>query len=112
MKPVELIRNCLRNSTPARGAVFEPFCGSGSTIIACEEMGYKARAIELEPAYADVAVARWQNLTGKQATLDGHGATFEHVREGRRMGMQDALKEEAYERSEQGRQTAVPADRS
>ncbi len=97
MKPVELIRRCLINSTPARGTVYEPFCGSGSTLIACEELGFKCVAVEIDPAYCDVIVTRWQNLTGKEATLEGHGATFEHVKEGRRLGEQDAIKEEVLE---------------
>ncbi len=47
----------------------------------------------MDPKYVDVEVIRWQNLTGQQATLDGHGATFEHVREGRLLGAEDDLKE-------------------
>ena len=59
--------------------VAEPFSGSGTTIIACEQLGRKAYAIEIEPRYVDVAVRRWQNLTGKDATLDGDGRTFAEI---------------------------------
>ena len=51
----------------------------GTTIIACEKEARIALAIELEPAYIDVAVTRWQNFTGKQVVLDGDGRTFEEV---------------------------------
>lgn len=51
--------------------VYEPFSGSGTTIIACEQLGRRCFAIEIEPRYVDVAVRRWQKLTGKDATLDG-----------------------------------------
>ena len=58
------------NSSPGQ-AVYEPFCGSGTTIIAAEMTGRTAHAIELNPAYVDVAVQRWQAFTGQQATLNG-----------------------------------------
>ena len=71
-------RPIVNNSSP-RQAIYEPFSGSGTTIIACEKEARIALAIELEPAYVDVAVARWQNFTGKQATLDGDGRSFEEI---------------------------------
>ena len=72
-------RPIVNNSSPGQ-AVYEPFSGSGTTIIACEKEARIALAVELEPAYVDVAVTRWQNFTGKQATLDGDGRTFEQVK--------------------------------
>jgi DNA modification methylase len=68
------------NSSPGQ-AVYEPFSGSGTTIIAAEMTGRSCHAIELNPAYVDVAVKRWQDFTGKDAVLqqaDGQdaGATF------------------------------------
>jgi len=48
-----------------------PFSGSGTTIIAAEQLGRRCYAIEIEPRYVDVAIRRWQTLTGKAATLDG-----------------------------------------
>lgn len=66
-KPVELVARCLRNSTKTGDAVYEPFCGSGSTLIACEQLGRVCRAVEIDPRYADVTVARWEALTGEIA---------------------------------------------
>jgi DNA modification methylase len=68
------------NSSPSQ-AVYEPFSGSGTTIIAGEMTGRHIYAIELNPAYVDVAVKRWQEFTGKAATLEATGATFAQVAE-------------------------------
>ena len=78
-KPVECMRRPIVNNSSPGQAVYEPFSGSGTTIIACEKEARIALAIELEPAYIDVAVTRWQNFTGKQVVLDGDGRTFEEV---------------------------------
>ena len=51
------------------GLVFEPFCGSGTTIIAAEQLNRRCYAMELSPAYVDVSVQRWENLTNKKAVL-------------------------------------------
>jgi len=67
MKPVELVAHCLQNSAKRGALVFEPFSGSGSTIIAAEQLGLRCYAIELEPRYAQVAIERWQNATGRKA---------------------------------------------
>ena len=61
------------------GLVFDPFGGSGSTLIACEKTGRHARLMELDPKYVDVIVRRWCEFTGKQATLEATGATFAEV---------------------------------
>jgi len=58
---------------------FEPFSGSGTTIIACEIKGRTCYAMELSPQYVDMAVRRWQDFTGKQATLEATGQTFVQV---------------------------------
>ena len=63
------------NSSPGQ-AVYEPFSGSGTTIIAGEMTGRCVYAIELNPAYVDMAVIRWQNFTGQIATLEATGQTF------------------------------------
>jgi DNA modification methylase len=68
MKPVELIRRCLRNSARPADLVLDPFLGSGSTLIAAEEHGCRFAGIELDPSYVDVAVARWEAFTGSRAT--------------------------------------------
>ena len=59
--------------------VLEPFSGSGTQLIAAERHGRCCFALELSPAFVDVAVLRWQRATGKQATLDGDGRTFEEI---------------------------------
>lgn len=59
--------------------IYEPFSGSGTTIIAAESVGRVCYAMELNPAYVDVAVLRWQTLTGKNARLEPDGRTFEEI---------------------------------
>lgn len=70
MKPVELVERMLRNSAGRGAIVYEPFSGSGTTLIACERLEMRCRAVELDPRYVQVAVERWQNFTGKQAVRD------------------------------------------
>ena len=70
------------NSSPGQ-AVYEPFSGSGTTIIAAEMTGRSCLAIEIDPAYVDVAILRWQAFTGQEATLTGR-ATFADVAAERR----------------------------
>jgi site-specific DNA-methyltransferase (adenine-specific) len=67
MKPVKLLAKLIRNSTRPNEKVFDPFGGSGSTLIACEQLGRKCYTMELSPKYCDVIIKRWENLTGKQA---------------------------------------------
>lgn len=67
-KPVALISAMLRNSTRAGDRVLDPFAGSGSTLIACTELGRIASCLELDPRYCDVIVRRWQDLTRETAT--------------------------------------------
>jgi DNA modification methylase len=78
-KPVEcMLRPILNNS--ARGdAIYEPFAGSGTTIIASEKSGRRCLGMEIEPRYCDVIVERWQHFTGKQAVLEGDGRTFDAI---------------------------------
>src|SRR5712691_6904868 len=83
MKPVELVERALANSSKAGDLVLDLFGGSGSTLIACERGKREARLMEIDPAYADVIVQRWQEYTGKKATLEGDGRTFEVIREER-----------------------------
>lgn len=78
MKPVELIEMALQDQ-PDKKVVVDCFGGSGSTLIACEKNGRVARLMELDPKYVDVIVRRWQEFTGKDATLDGDGRTFDEV---------------------------------
>jgi DNA modification methylase len=75
-KPVECMRRPILNNSSPGQAVYEPFMGSGTTLIAAETTGRVCLGVELNPAYVDVAVERWQRFTGKAAFLDGSGATF------------------------------------
>ena len=79
MKPVALVERAINNSSKTRDIVFDCFGGSGTTMIACEKTGRSARLIELEPKYCDVIVRRWQEFSGKQATLNGTKKTFSSV---------------------------------
>jgi DNA modification methylase len=65
-KPVPMICRAIKSSTPAGGLVYEPFSGSGTTLIACEQLGRKCRTIEISPAYVAVAIQRWADATGKE----------------------------------------------
>lgn len=67
MKPVDLIGYLIKNSSKQTDVVFDPFGGSGSTLIACEQLNRTCRTIELDPIYCDVIVKRWEKLTGLQA---------------------------------------------
>lgn len=59
--------------------VLEPFSGSGSQLVAAERIGRRCRAIEIQPAFVDVAIRRWQRATGKVAILDGDGRSYEDI---------------------------------
>jgi DNA modification methylase len=83
-KPVELFARCIRNNSNPGQAVYEPFSGSGTCIIAAEREGRLCYAIELNPAYVDVAVMRWENFAGRVATLQATGQSFREVRDERR----------------------------
>ena len=71
MKPVELVERAVENSSDAGHVVYDPFLGSGTTMIACERLGRRCYAMEIEPRYVDVAVKRWGAFTGLKAVLDG-----------------------------------------
>jgi DNA modification methylase len=75
-KPIECMRRPIDNNSSPGQAVYDPFCGSGTTFIAAEMTGRSCLAIELDPAYVDVAIKRWQDFTGQDAKLEGAGATF------------------------------------
>ena len=79
-KPVECMRRPIENNSSPGQAVYEPFSGSGTTLIAAEMAGRACHAVELSPAYVDVAVLRWQAFTGGEARLEGDGGTFAQVR--------------------------------
>ena len=80
MKPVSLVERAIRNSSRKGDLVFDPFGGSGTTLIAAEKTGRHASLIELDPKYVDVAVQRWQDFTGEVAVLDGEDRTFDDLK--------------------------------
>jgi DNA modification methylase len=84
-KPVDCMRRPILNNSSPGQAIYEPFCGSGTSLIAAETTGRVAYAMELDPAYIDVAVLRWQAFTGKDATLEGTGESFAEVQALRRV---------------------------
>lgn len=69
MKPVKLIARFILNSSAKGDVVADIFGGSGTTLIACEQLGRKCRMMELDPHYCDVIIARWEQFTGKKAVL-------------------------------------------
>jgi len=76
-KPVECMKRPIENNSSPGQAIYEPFSGSGTTIIAAEMTGRSCHAIELNPAYVDVAVKRWQAFTGKRAVRESDGVAFD-----------------------------------
>jgi DNA modification methylase len=76
VKPVALIADAIRDCSDRKGVVLDPFGGSGSTLIAAERTGRKARLVEIDPHYADTIVRRWQVLTGGEAVDAASGRVF------------------------------------
>ncbi len=79
MKPVALVEKAIRNSSKNKTIILDSFGGSGTTLIACEKTGRRARMIELDPKYVDVIVRRWQEYTGNQAVREADGAVFDEL---------------------------------
>jgi len=93
VKPVGLVADAIRDCSKRGDLVLDPFCGSGTILIAAERTGRKARALEIDPLYVDVAIRRWEALTGKSATLVS-GETFEEIAEQRTAALQPHQPEE------------------
>jgi DNA modification methylase len=79
MKPVELVERAIRNSSRPGDVVLDPFGGSGTTLIAAEKSGRKARLVELDPRYVDVIVRRWQDYAGARAIRQSDGLAFDQA---------------------------------
>ncbi len=92
-KPVALFKKPMLFHTHPGDICFEPFSGSGTCIAAAEVTGRRCFAMEISPAFVDVAIVRWQNLTGKEATLEGYKTTFAEAKRGRQAQAEDAIKE-------------------
>ncbi|WP_054110707.1 DNA methyltransferase [Brevundimonas sp. AAP58] len=80
VKPLALVRDAILDCTAKGDAVLDLFSGSGTTIIAAEQVGRRSFATELDPRYVDVGVTRWQEFTGREARLAATGQTFREVR--------------------------------
>jgi DNA modification methylase len=76
MKPRDIFRRPIEWHTRKGEVVYEPFSGSGTQIVAAEELGRRCFAMELSPAFVDAAILRWERATGQEAVLDGRGETF------------------------------------
>jgi len=76
VKPVALVADAIRDCSNRSGVILDPFGGAGTTMIAAEKTGRRARLIEIDPGYVDVAILRWQRLTGKSAVNAATGVPF------------------------------------
>jgi DNA modification methylase len=76
VKPTKLVADAILDVSLRGGIVLDAFGGSGATLLAAEKTGRRARLIELDPIYVDVAIRRWQEMTGKEAVLSGPEDTF------------------------------------
>ena len=79
VKPVALVADAIRDCSRRGETVLDVFGGSGSTLIAAETCGRTARLLEYDPAYCDTIIKRWETYTGKRATLEGDGRSFEDI---------------------------------
>ncbi len=79
VKPIALVADAMRDCTKRRDIVLDLFCGSGTTVLAAERVGRRAFCMEIDLAYVDTAIRRWQALTGRDATLAGTSSTFDEI---------------------------------
>ena len=79
MKPVALVADAIKDVTGRNALVLDPFGGSGTTLIAAERTGRRARLIEIEPRYVDATIVRFERITGRDAVLESTGKTFGEV---------------------------------
>jgi DNA modification methylase len=79
VKPLAMVQDAIRDTSRAKEVVLDPFGGSGTTLIAAERTGRRAKLIEIDPCYCDVIVRRWQKFTGKSACLSGTTSLFDDI---------------------------------
>jgi DNA modification methylase len=77
VKPLAMVVDAVKDCSKRRGIVFDPFAGSGTTLLAAEKTGRTGRGIELDPHYVDVAIRRWQAMTGETAIHVDTRASFD-----------------------------------
>jgi DNA modification methylase len=77
VKPVALVADAIKDCSRRQDLILDPFCGSGTILIAAEKTGRRARALELDPVYVDTAIKRWQDYIGRDAVLESTGESFE-----------------------------------
>jgi DNA modification methylase len=78
-KPVELMRRPIVNHTEPGETMYDPFLGSGTSLLAAEKTNRLCYGMDIDPQYVDLAIVRWQEATRRTATLDGDGRTFEEI---------------------------------
>jgi DNA modification methylase len=86
VKPVALVADAIRDCSRRGDIVLDPFMGVGTTILAADRIGRQARGIEIDSLYVDAAIRRWQQVTKRDAILEGTRKTFEEVAKERRRG--------------------------
>jgi DNA modification methylase len=86
VKPVALVADAIRDCSGRGDIVLDPFMGIGTTILAADRIGRRSRGIEIDPLYVDAAIRRWQQITKRDAILEGTRKTFEEVSEERGRG--------------------------
>ena len=79
VKPVAMIADAMKDCSRRGSIILDSFAGSGSTIIAAEQVGRRAYCMEIDPLYADVAIRRWQRTTRRDATLQSTDQTFDEL---------------------------------
>ncbi len=79
VKPVSLVADAIKDCSQRGSIVLDAFLGSGTTVLASEQTGRRAFGMEIDPAFVDVAITRWQRATGRDAVLEGTSTTFEEM---------------------------------
>lgn len=82
-KPIECMARPIQNNSKPNDYIYDPFGGSGTTLIACEKFGRKCLMMEISPLYVEVIIKRWQDFTGEKAILETNGLSFEEIANGR-----------------------------